>query len=106
MIKIGVVGYGYWGPNLVRNFFSTRDCHVKSVAHARTEKLDQLAKIFPPINRCNDAGEIINDPDTDPVVIATPVFTHSSLARQTLLNGKPVRIAKPLTSSVHEAAHS
>ena len=103
MIKLGIIGYGYWGPNLVRNFFSTKDCLVKSVADARLERLDQLAKIFPSINRLKDAQDIINDADIDAVVIATPVFTHFSLARQALMNGKHVLIEKPLTSSVKEA---
>lgn len=103
MIKVGIIGYGYWGPNLVRNFFSAKDCVVKSVADARIERLDQLAKIFPSINRVTDAQDIINDADIDAVVIATPVFTHFALARQALLSGKHVLIEKPLTSSVKEA---
>jgi predicted dehydrogenase len=76
---------------------------VKSVADARIERLDQLAKIFPSINRVTDAQDIINDADIDAVVIATPVFTHFALARQALLSGKHVLIEKPLTSSVKEA---
>jgi len=103
MIKIGIIGYGYWGPNLVRNFFSTKDCIVKSVADSRVERLDHLAKIFPSIKRVSDAQDIISDPDIDAVVVATPVFTHFSFARQALLSGKHVLIEKPLTSSVKEA---
>ena len=102
MIKLGIIGYGYWGPNLVRNFFSTKDCLVKSVADARLERLDQLAKIFPAINRIKDAQEIINDPDIDAVVIATPVFTHFSLARQCLTAGKHVLLEKPMGQSASE----
>jgi len=103
MVKIGIIGYGYWGPNLVRNFYAARNSMIKAVADARTERLDQLEKIFPSIERVKDATHIINDPNIDAVVIATPVFTHFSLARQALLNGKHVLIEKPITSSVKEA---
>ncbi len=103
MINVGIIGYGYWGPNLVRNFFSTKDCVVRSVADARVERLDQLAKIFPSVNRLREAKDIINDPKIDAVVVATPVFTHFALAQQALLNGKNVLIEKPITSSVREA---
>jgi predicted dehydrogenase len=103
MITVGIIGYGYWGPNLVRNFFTAKNCLVKSVADARTERLAQLAKIFPSINRVTDAREIISDPEIDAVVIATPVFTHYGLAKEALLQGKHVLIEKPMTSNVQEA---
>ena len=103
MIRIGIIGYGYWGPNLVRNFYSTKNCLVKSVTDLRTERLDQLAKVFPAIERSKDAEGIIHDPDIDAVVIATPVFAHFALAQQALLNGKHVLIEKPIASSVKEA---
>jgi predicted dehydrogenase len=103
MIKTGIIGYGYWGPNLVRNFNMLPDCIVKSVADARVERLACLTKHYPAIKGVNDANDIINDPGIDAVVIATPVFTHFELAKKALLQGKHVLLEKPMTSSVAEA---
>jgi predicted dehydrogenase len=102
-INVGVIGYGYWGPNIVRNFFATADCTVKSVADGRPERLNALAKIFPSIQGVKDGNDIINSKDIDAVVIATPVFTHFALAKRALENGKHVLIEKPMTASVTEA---
>ena len=103
MVNVGIIGYGYWGPNLVRNFFAAKDCRVKSVADARPERLQQLEKIYPTINGVKDAEEIIQDPEINAVIIATPVSTHFSLARKALAKGKHVLLEKPMTSSVEEA---
>ncbi len=102
-INIGVIGYGYWGPNIVRNFFSAANCTVKAVADGRPERLAVLAKVFPSINGVKTAEEIINDTEIDAVVVATPVFTHFTLAKKALENGKHVLIEKPMTSTVAEA---
>jgi predicted dehydrogenase len=102
-INIGVIGYGYWGPNIVRNFFATRACTVKMVADGRPERLQLLSKIFPSIQAVKDGEEILNNKEIDAVVIATPVFTHFALAKRALLMGKHVLIEKPMTSSVKEA---
>jgi predicted dehydrogenase len=102
-INIGVIGYGYWGPNIVRNFFATSSCTIMMVADGRQERLNLLAKIFPSIRGVKDAEEIINSKEIDAVVIATPVFTHFALAKRALQNGKHVLIEKPMTSSVAEA---
>jgi predicted dehydrogenase len=103
MIKVGIIGYGYWGPNLVRNFYSAKDCTVISVADARPERLKLLANIFPAVKGVNDADEIINDNNIDAVVIATPVFSHFTLAKKALNAGKHVLIEKPMTATVAEA---
>jgi predicted dehydrogenase len=102
MIKIGIIGYGYWGPNLVRNFFSQKDCTIKAVADSRPNRLQLLAQSYPSINGVLDADDIINDPEIDAVIIATPVFTHFPLAQKALLNGKHVLLEKPMASSVKE----
>jgi predicted dehydrogenase len=102
-INIGVIGYGYWGPNIVRNFFATSSCTVKRVADGRQERLNILAKIFPSILGVKDADDVINCKEIDAVVIATPVYTHFGLAKRALLQGKHVLIEKPMTSSVEEA---
>jgi predicted dehydrogenase len=102
-IKVGVIGYGYWGPNIVRNFFVTPDCTVRMVADGRQERLNLLAKTFPSIQGVKDAEDIIGSSEVDAIVIATPVHTHFELAKRALLQGKHVLIEKPMTSSVREA---
>src|ERR1700681_4168257 len=102
-INIGVIGYGYWGPNIVRNFFATPSCTIRMVADGRPERLNFLAKIFPTIQGVKDGEDIISNKDIDAIVIATPVFTHFALAKRALQNGKHVLIEKPMTSSVAEA---
>ena len=102
-INLGIIGYGYWGPNLVRNFFAANDCTVKAVADGRPERLAVLAKIFPSVKGVKDADDIINDTEIDAVVIATSVFSHFPLAKKALNAGKHVLIEKPMTASVAEA---
>lgn len=103
MINVGIIGYGYWGPNLVRNFFATRGCCIKGVAESRPDRLQSLHLAFPGIKGVKDADQLILDKDIDAIVIATPVSTHFSLAKKALKNGKHVLVEKPLTSSVLEA---
>ena len=103
MINVGIIGYGYWGPNLVRNFFAAKDCCVKTVADARADRLEQLIKVFPTICGVRNAEDLIKDQSIDAVVIATPVYTHFTLARKALSQGKHVLLEKPMTSSVEEA---
>jgi predicted dehydrogenase len=103
MVNIGIIGYGYWGPNLVRNFFALDNCTVKTVADSRSTRLAHLAKNFPSIKGVADANHLISDPEIDAVVIATPVFSHFALAKQALAAGKHVLLEKPMTSSVSEA---
>jgi predicted dehydrogenase len=102
-INIGVIGYGYWLPNIVRNFFGAANCSVKKVADSRPERLALLHKIFPSVEGVASADEIINSKNIDAVIIATPVFTHFELAKRALQNGKHVLIEKPMTSSVSES---
>ena len=102
-INLGIIGYGYWGPNLARNFFAANDCTLKAVADARPDRLAVLAKVFPSVKGVKDADDIINDTEIDAVVIATSVFSHFPLAKKALMAGKHVLIEKPMTASVAEA---
>ncbi|MFI5128894.1 MAG: Gfo/Idh/MocA family protein [Chitinophagales bacterium] len=102
-INLGIIGYGYWGPNLARNFFAANDCTLKAVADARPDRLAVLAKLFPSVKGVKDAADIINDTEIDAVVIATSVHSHFPLAKKALMAGKHVLIEKPMTSSVAEA---
>ncbi len=102
-VSLGVIGYGYWGPNLVRNFFATTNCIVKKVADSRPERLAVLQKQYPGVEAALESEAIIDDPSIDAVAIATPVSTHFSLAKKALENNKHVLIEKPMTASVEEA---
>lgn len=102
-INVGIIGYGYWGPNLVRNFFTSEYCKVIAVADPRSERLKQLQKSYPQILGELTADAVINNPQIDAVVIATPIFTHFELAKACLNMGKHVLLEKPMTSTVEEA---
>ena len=88
MIKIGIIGYGYWGPNLVRNFSNQKDGSVTVIAESRIDRHTQIAKLYPTISIVNDALDLIQDVEVDAVVVATPVFSHYKLAKEALLAGK------------------
>jgi predicted dehydrogenase len=103
MLVIGIIGYGYWGTNLVRNFNNHPFCRISKVADARQERLALLEKNYPSIQTVCQANEIIGDTGIDAVVIATPVYTHYLLAKSALLSGKHVLIEKPMAASTAEA---
>jgi predicted dehydrogenase len=102
-IKVGVIGYGYWGVNIVRNFFPIPGCELKKVGDASADRLKLLGRSYPTVIGVTDASDLLNDPEIDAIVIATKVFSHFELAKKALLNGKHVLIEKPMTSSVAEA---
>jgi predicted dehydrogenase len=104
MIRVGVIGYGYWGPNLVRNFADLAEARVAVVADRRPERLAQVARRYPGVRVTTDALDLIADPDVDAVAIATPVALHFELARAALLAGKHVLVEKPMASSSDEAS--
>ena len=103
MINIGIIGYGYWGQNLVRNFSGIDLCIVKKVADQRKERLSILAKNYPKVEGVQMNDDIINDPGIDAIVISTPIFTHYELAWKALEKGKHVLIEKPMTSTTDQA---
>jgi predicted dehydrogenase len=98
MIKVGVIGYGYWGPNLVRNFMAAPGSAVARVCDLREERLAPLQKFHPGVKTCSRPEDLINDPEIDAVVIATPVSSHFDLAMAALKAGKHVLVEKPLAS--------
>lgn len=103
MINIAIIGYGYWGPNLVRNFSSVENCRVKWVSDLRLPRLDIVKKQYPSISVTDQLDAIFEDDEVDAVVIATPVHQHYPLALRALQAGKHVLIEKPMTQSVEEA---
>lgn len=103
MIRVGVIGYGYWGPNLVRNFMLAPGSAVTRVCDLRDERLTSLQKVYPSLKTCNRPADMINDPEIDAVVIATPVASHFELALSALQAGKHVLVEKPLASTSDQA---
>jgi len=103
MVGIGIIGYGYWGPNLLRNFHTHPNVKSLAVAEFREERRNHLKINYPSVKVFSDANELIEDSEIDAVVIATPVFTHFDLAIKAIKSGKHVLIEKPMTSSVFEA---
>ena len=102
-MNIAIIGYGYWGPNLVRNFSLVNNCKVKMVSDFRQDRLVIVSKTYPGIKVSTDPDDILLSKEIDAVVIATPVFTHFSLAKKALENGKHVLLEKPMTSTIKEA---
>lgn len=104
MIGVGVIGYGYWGPNLVRNFAESRSARVVAVADARAERLANVTRRYPTVEVTTDVAALIGNPAIDAVAIATPVFSHFELAMAALRAGKHVLVEKPIASTSDEAA--
>lgn len=99
MIQVGVIGYGYWGPNLVRNFMETLGCRVVMVSDLRPERLALVQQRYPGIRITADSHDLISDPAIDAIAIATPVHTHFDLALEALRSGKHVLVEKPLADT-------
>ena len=102
-MNIGVIGYGYWGPNLVRNFSETPGTTVHSVADLDSRKLEAVQRRYPSVKTTTDFMALINDPKVDAVAIATPVSTHFELAMAALKAGKHVWVEKPMTETSLQA---
>ncbi len=103
MLQVGIVGYGYWGPNLVRNFAELARCRVAAIADLDEGKLALAQRRFPSVRTSTDVNDLINDPTIDVIVIATPVRTHFKLAMAALKADKHVWLEKPMTETVAEA---
>ncbi len=103
MIRIGVIGYGYWGPNLVRNFADQADASVTVVCDGRPERLALAQRRYPGIRVTTDPRDLIADPAVDAVAIATPVALHFELASAALGAGKHVLVEKPIASTSDDA---
>jgi predicted dehydrogenase len=100
MIKTAVVGCGYWGPNLIRNFVACPSTELVWVYDKDTHKIDKATRMFPAVRKASCLSDILNDADVRAVAIATPVNTHFELAKACLESGKHVLLEKPMASSV------
>jgi len=103
VITVGVIGYGYWGPNLVRNFVEAPGGRVGFVTDMRSERLAHVTARYPSARVSTDYRDLINDPAVDAVAIATPVSSHFELAMAALRAGKHVLVEKPVTSTSDQA---
>ena len=102
MTRISIVGYGYWGKNLVRNFNSLNTCELVSVCELNEENAKKCATLYPQIKIERDFETVLTS-DVEAVVIATPVNTHFALAKKALLANKHVLVEKPMTDSFAQA---
>ncbi len=103
MIKFGVIGYGYWGPNIVRNLRGLEGCEVVGICDLTPAARKRIQAANPGIPVHSDAQELIQSPDVDAIAVITPVWTHYELTKAALENGKHVFVEKPFTSNVAQA---
>src|SRR5436309_3124787 len=103
MVNVGVIGCGYWGPNLIRNMTKVKDCRLAMVADQRPDRLEAVRHLNPGMSLTTDANELIESNSVDAVVIATPISTHFPLAQTCLEHGKHVWLEKPLARTSVEA---
>jgi len=103
MIRVGVIGYGYWGPNIVRNLYGLDSTRVEMICDGSPAAQARARRAYPGIRVVSDAMEILRSPDIDAVAVITPVWTHYELAKTALENGKHVFIEKPFTSTSEQA---
>ena len=103
MIRMGVIGYGYWGPNIVRNLRGVDGCEVATVCDRSPGALTRVAQAYPEVATTRDASELMTSPKIDAVAIVTPVHTHFPLAKSALQHGKHVFIEKPFTATTAQA---
>lgn len=104
MIAVGIIGLGYWGPNLVRNFSTSARTRVTSLCDTNRARVDAFAARFPAVAHTTEATEVFADASVDAVAIATPVASHYELVKAALRAGKHVLVEKPLAASAAEAS--
>lgn len=102
VLNVGVIGCGYWGPNLIRNLNSLTDCKVRWICDLDRPRLNHLTSLYPGSQGTSDYLKVIRDRQVDAVIIATPVSTHHRLARECLVAGKHTFVEKPLARSSEE----
>jgi predicted dehydrogenase len=103
MIKLAVIGYGYWGPRIARNFNSAQGCEVVAICDKSAASLARARRDFPNVEVTCDFKAVLSSPDIDAIAVVTPVWTHFELAESALKNGKHVFVEKPFTSTSAQA---
>lgn len=103
-MKLGIIGCGYWGPNLIRNFNSINDVEMAYCADLDEKRLGHIKSLYPKIEATRDYSKIINNDEIEAVIVATPVETHHKLAKEALNAGKHVLVEKPITNNSKDAS--
>ena len=103
MIRIGVIGYGYWGPNVVRNLYGLEGCQVAAVCDHSPPALKRVKQTYPDLPVTPNSSELLTSAGIDAIAVVTPVWTHFELAKAALENGKHVFVEKPFTSTSQQA---
>src|SRR4030088_1189466 len=103
VLRVGVIGYGYWGPNIVRNFQGHEKADVVAVCDKNPKSLARVRRAHPEVPVTSDQMEVLTSTQVDAVAVVTPVWTHFELAKRALENGKHVFVEKPFTSTTAQA---
>ncbi len=103
MINIGLIGYGYWGPNLARNFNNNTDMKLSAICDFSTDRLEKAGRLYPQLILTKNINDLFSDTSLDAIAIATPVSTHFDLANKALNNDKHVWVEQPITDKVEQA---
>ena len=102
-LRVGVIGYGYWGPNVVRNLYALDTCEVAALCDQNPSALKRARSTYPSLHMTTDPFEVLTSPEIDAVAIVTPIWTHFELTRTALENGKHVFVEKSFTATSHQA---
>src|SRR6266581_4272563 len=103
LVRVGVIGYGYWGPNVVRNLYSLENCQLVTICDKNSDSLRRASRVYPGVELTIDYSELLTSTQIDAIAVITPVWTHFELAKTALQNGKHVFVEKPFTSTVAQA---
>ncbi len=103
MLRMGVIGYGYWGPNIARNFSNVEGVRIAAVSDRNPDALKRAQKALPGVDLVSDHRQITTSPEIDAVAVVTPVSQHFHLAKEALQNGKHIFVEKPFTATAAEA---
>ncbi len=103
LVRVGVIGYGYWGPNVVRNLYGLEDCQLAAICDKNPAGLRRAGQAHPGVELMTDSSELLTSPEIDAIAVVTPVWTHFDLAKAALQNGKHVFVEKPFTSTPQQA---
>jgi predicted dehydrogenase len=103
VLNLAVIGCGYWGPNFIRNFTQFPRVRMKVAVDLNKERLRHITQLYPSVATTTSLDEVVNDPEIDAAVVATPVSTHHAIAKRLLEKGKHVLVEKPMAASIAEA---
>lgn len=99
-VTVGLIGHGYWGPNLMRNYMELQSARLKWVCDVRSDRVEKAVTRYPSVQATTNIDDVLGDPEVDAVLIATPISTHHELTMRALRAGKHVFVEKPMATSV------